>query len=1156
MKKNYFLSKLLLFGVFLSFSYGVSAQDRLEIEKIRQGYNLVKLENIQKQLKQVAEQEKKLALQIAKQRGWEEKIFLEDGRMLELQKVDNGKPIYYTTFNVDAARSTRADHLQSGGSLGLNLMGQGMTAYVWDGGGTRPSHQEFDGAGGTNRVSIIDGSTLNGNSFHAQHVTGTIVASGVDANAKGMAPHAKARTADWNSDKAEATTQASNGMLLSNHSYGFAFRNQSGQVQLPQNYFGGYINESRDWDEIMFNAPSYLMVVAAGNDGNDNSANQNPTGGSGWDKLTGHSTSKNNLVVANAQDANISANGDLISVAINSSSSEGPTDDMRIKPDITGNGTGVYSTYDNSDTAYNSISGTSMASPNVTGSLLLLQQHYNNLNGNFMKAATLKGIALHTADDAGASGPDAVFGWGLLNTKRAAQAISDNGNEAKIEELTLNSGQSYTITVDSDGSNPLFASISWTDRPGTANSTVNSTTPVLINDLDIRITKGGTTYFPYKLTTPTTSAQQDNNVDPYERVDVNGASGTYTITVTHKGSLTGGSQAFSLIVTGITGTPAVCNASTPTGVSVSGVSIADATVNWTAVTGTTYDIRYRQAGTSSWSVIAESGTTVTLTGLSPSTQYEVQVRSKCSDGSNSSYSSSTTFTTNAPTACTSLPYSEGFESNDGWTQVGGDDGNWVRNSNGTPSNTTGPNAAVEGSFYMFLEASSNNSPGQIGRNATAILESDCFDLSGKSSAVFTLKNHMNGTNMGSLTVQVSSNDGASWNDEFTISGNQGNQWNDASIDLNAYLGTTIKIRLVGTTGNGWRSDLAIDDLGVTAVDAGSDTQAPSAPTGLQATNVLQTSATLTWSPSTDNVGVTEYEVSQGSTNIGTVTGTSANITGLTASTTYTFTVKAKDAAGNASSDASVTFTTLGNQVTYCASSGNRSSFEWIDNVELGGITNATGSNGGYGDFTTQVGTLAQGSSNTMIVSAGFSGSSYTEHWAVWIDFNQDGTFADSEKVVSGSSSSANNLSATVDVPSNASLGRTRMRVSMKYNSAQSACENFADGEVEDYTIDIVSSVTSNLYTTFSTNDADILGIEDALSIVAYPNPASNKVQVTLNNRNITLSSYKVINSLGQIVLHGDLKTNKDINVSRLMSGIYFLEVEDGQKIFKTKLIKR
>ncbi|MFY7671889.1 GEVED domain-containing protein [Tenacibaculum sp. MEBiC06402] len=1154
--RNKYTAKLLLSAGMLVFASNAFAQSKEQIQKIRSEYDLVKLETLQKNLKTKESLQKKEAMRIAQQKGWKTTIKKEDGTFMELQRVVNGKPIYYTTFNVDAARSTRTDHLHSGGSLGLNLMGQGMTANVWDGGGTRNTHQEFDGAGGNNRVTTIDGSTLNGNSFHAQHVTGTIVASGVVADAKGMAPHAQARTADWNNDKSEATTETGNGMIISNHSYGFAFRNQFGQVQLPQHYFGGYIEESRDWDEILFNAPNYLMVVAAGNDGNDNSANQNPTGGSGWDKLTGHSTSKNNLVVANAQDANIDANGNLVSVSINSSSSEGPTDDMRIKPDITGNGTGVYSTYDNSDSAYNSITGTSMASPNVTGSLLLLQQHYGNLNsGSLMRAATLKGLALHTADDAGASGPDAVFGWGLLNTKRAAETITANGNGSKIEELTLNSGQSYTITVDSDGTNPLLASISWTDRPGTANTTVNSTTPVLVNDLDIRVTKGGTTYFPYELTGPTTSAQQDNNVDPYERVDINGASGSYTITVTNKGTLVGGSQAFSLIVTGVTGTPAVCNATTPTGVGVSGVSQTGATVNWSAVAGTTYDVRYRQSGTSSWTVNAVTGTSTTLSGLTAGTQYDVQVRSKCSDGTNSAYSTTTTFTTAAPTPCESLPYAESFESNDGWTQVTGDDGDWVRDSGGTPSSTTGPSSGADGSFYMFLEASTNGSAGQIGNNATAILESGCFDLSGKSSATFAFKNHMYGTNMGSLTAQVSTNDGSTWTNVWTLSGNQGNQWNSVSVDLASYLGSTIKLRLVGTTGNGWRSDVAIDDIEVTAVDAGSDTQAPSAPSNVQASSITQTTATVSWNASTDNVGVTGYEVFQGSSSLGTVTGTSANLTGLTAGTSYTISVRAQDAAGNISNAGSVTFTTDSDNPapTYCTSSGSRTTYEWIDNVELGGITNATGAGSGYSDFTNLVGNLAQGSTNTMIVSAGFSGSSYTEHWAVWIDFNQDGTFSSTEKVVSGSSSSANNLSATVNVPSNAVLGQTRMRVSMKYNSAQTACENFGDGEVEDYTINITSS-TSSLFTTFNNTDADALGNESATTFTAYPNPAKDVIQVKFSNRNAA-TSYRILNTIGQTVQSGEL-TNDRINVSKLGFGMYILEVNDGQKSFKTKLVKR
>ena len=122
------------------------------------------------------------------------------------------------------------------------------------------------------------------------------------------------------------------------------------------------------------------MVAAAGNDGNQNSENGAPLGGnSAYDKLSGNKTAKNNMVVANGQDANIGANGVLTSVSRNTGSSEGPTDDLRIKPDIMGNGTSLLSAYDTNDSAYNAISGTSMASPNVCGSLLLLQQHYSNV---------------------------------------------------------------------------------------------------------------------------------------------------------------------------------------------------------------------------------------------------------------------------------------------------------------------------------------------------------------------------------------------------------------------------------------------------------------------------------------------------------------------------------------------------------------------------------------------------------------------------------------------------------------------------------------------------------------------------------------------------------------------------------------------------------
>ncbi|PZG02650.1 endoglucanase, partial [Micromonospora craterilacus] len=84
-----------------------------------------------------------------------------------------------------------------------------------------------------------------------------------------------------------------------------------------------------------------------------------------------------------------------------------------------------------------------------------------------------------------------------------------------------------------------------------------------------------------------------------------------------------------------------------------------------------------------------------------------------------------------------------------------------------------------------------------------------------------------------------------------------------------------------------------------------DTTAPTAPGRPTATDVTATAATLSWAASTDNVGVTSYEVLRATGTgaasvVGTVSGTTYRATGLTASTSYTFTVRARDAAGNVS----------------------------------------------------------------------------------------------------------------------------------------------------------------------------------------------------------------------------------------------------------------
>lgn len=539
------MKKLYLFSVVVAlFSCAVMAQTPDEAKKIVANYDLGKLKERENFYRKKAKAEKEKAIAVARINNWPLVVEGEDGSFSELMKLTpDGYPMYYTTQNVNAARSTRTNFLHNGGGMGLNLEGQGMTVREWDGGAVRASHNAFGG-----RVTVVDnpGGTLSG---HSTHVCGTMIAAATPAAIKGMAPQALARTFDWDEDEAEATSETTLGMLVSNHSYGVPV-----SATLPGWIIGAYITESAIWDEIAYMAPYYLQVVSAGNDGNNND-NSDPMA-FGMDKLTTNKVSKNNLVVANAQDASVTSTGVLTSAAINSGSSQGPADDLRIKPDITGNGTSLLSTNSTSNTSTTTLSGTSMASPNVAGSLILLQQHYKNMHNSFMRAATLKGLACHTADDGGEIGPDPVFGWGLLNAKKAVETLIGNGLTSWVSEETINQGQSFTMNVNSNGSQPLIASITWTDLPGPTNNAgiANDPTPALVNDLDIRITRNATTYFPWKLIDATGAAinTQDNSVDNVEQVRIDApAAGNYTITVTHKGNLVTNSQKYSLVITGI-----------------------------------------------------------------------------------------------------------------------------------------------------------------------------------------------------------------------------------------------------------------------------------------------------------------------------------------------------------------------------------------------------------------------------------------------------------------------------------------------------------------------------------------------------------------------------------------------------------------------------
>jgi subtilisin family serine protease len=514
-----------------------------------------------------------------------------EGNLIQLKGfTETGMPLYYQTNNIIAAQSISTDKVYPGGSLGLGLTGSSMTIGEWDGGGVLETHQEYGG-----RATNMDnpGST----NYHATHVAGTMIAAGVDPFAKGMAYEATLSHYDWSNDESEMANEASNGLLVSNHSYGFrtgwsynnfgdglwAWYGDASISETDDYRHGYYDSNAQDWDEIALNAPYYLICKAAGNARNDGPSNagaehwyRNPSNGYTWelstttrigdgpyDCINGSGVSKNILTVGAVDDVNGGYNGPN-SVSMSSFSSWGPTDDGRIKPDVVANGVDVYSTYDNNNAAYNSISGTSMATPSVTGSLALVQEHYKNETNNYMKAATLKGLTIHTADESGTSpGPDYAFGWGLVNISKAVDVISEKGNTSIISENTLTSSQTETIEVYSDGTTPLMVTISWTDREGNvASAALDARTKVLVNDLNVKVSGNSQNYFPWKLNpnSPSSAATKGvNDVDNVEKVEVlSPVEGLYTITINHVGSLVGGSQNYSVIVTGIQAQPTFC----------------------------------------------------------------------------------------------------------------------------------------------------------------------------------------------------------------------------------------------------------------------------------------------------------------------------------------------------------------------------------------------------------------------------------------------------------------------------------------------------------------------------------------------------------------------------------------------------------------------
>ncbi len=496
------------------------------------------------------------------------------------------------------------------------VTGLGVMVGIWEA-GPPSSDGEFsdtESNPGGNRIIYRDGT--EDSSSHATSVFSTLGAQGQATAARGMATGSTLVSYDWDDDQVEFAETFAAGpneegkIYLSNHSYGEStgWHNTEigstpyydGTYNGPNDYycdFGVYNDWARDSDALLYAAPYHLRIDSAGNEGthtvspgdpvrlgsdsgptvpydpsihppSDPSQTSVQDEGSGFFTMANYKLAKNAIAVGATTLGVTDGKRDLSKPVVTRFSSRGPALDGRIKPDLVAAGDEIYAL--TKSALYTSRNGTSFAAPSVSGGAALLAQSYRrSSNGDFPRASTLKGLLLHSAKDLGRPGPDYTYGWGMLDVAEALMLIEKHGRDASagvITEDLLNAGTAeYRRTFTWDGVSPIHATLCWTDPAGSLDPDSGDKVPDLINDLDIRIVApdGQTVHMPFVMpwvgdfsesTLKAPAIPGDNIVDTIEQIIIpNPVAGDYEVVVSHKGSLSSGSQHFSLILAGAAG---------------------------------------------------------------------------------------------------------------------------------------------------------------------------------------------------------------------------------------------------------------------------------------------------------------------------------------------------------------------------------------------------------------------------------------------------------------------------------------------------------------------------------------------------------------------------------------------------------------------------
>jgi hypothetical protein len=470
-----------------------------------------------------------------------------------------------------------------------NLDGSGVVLSAFELSPAAALHREFGG-----RLTLHFSGT--GDQLHATHVSGTMIAAGIDPRAKGMAPAATMHLFNAGSSDATFTAQKEGlgalGVVADNNSWDY---NIGWQLD-PDSFkwvwygateeFGAYDpNYSTPYEKTALTPGEALLVHAAGND----AANGHPSLSGPWfahfhtDCTTGKLiTSETFCYSANGSgtdcptgtcSAGIStkvcddfgnllkhcetdkhpAYGPANTVGLISSiknsvsvgavdadghigyfSSQGPTRDGRIKPELVAKGLSQYSTAPPS--TYTTLDGTSMSTPVVTGiSALLVQQWRKTLSGATPTAPVLKALLIAGAVDLGNPGPDYVYGFGLVDAKNSVDLIIANGtNSARVRTGTIGNNEDVHIPMTVSATQNVRVVLTWFD-PDVTPSADDIGGKTLLNDLDLRVVGPNGTTLPYVLdpNNPGNNATRGvNSTDTTEEVEItNAPPGTYDVIV-------------------------------------------------------------------------------------------------------------------------------------------------------------------------------------------------------------------------------------------------------------------------------------------------------------------------------------------------------------------------------------------------------------------------------------------------------------------------------------------------------------------------------------------------------------------------------------------------------------------------------------------------